>query len=623
MHTPTSKPPSKADLKAGPFSSPEKRSVILSLLLILVTLALYNPASHHPFVNFDDDGYVTSNPHVRSGLSWETVKWAFSTNEMANWHPLTWISHAFDYQLFGLNPAGHHDTNILLHTANAAILFLLLQSATGFTWRSLMVAVLFAIHPINVESVAWISERKNLLSMLFCLLALWAYGWYARKPSATRYSLVALLFALGLMAKPQIITLPFVLLLWDYWPLRRMLAEESGNSANLYTARPLSILVLEKIPLFALSAASAVVTMRAQQAGGAVRSALEVPFGNRLENALVSYARYIGQAFWPMHLAPLYPRPNAWPGWQVVSATVILLVITAVVVTARRRRYLIVGWFWFLGVLVPMIGLIQIGEAAKADRYAYFSFIGLFLMVCWGVGDWAAQRNISPPWLAIPAVVGLLALAVATRIQLSYWGDNVALWSRTIEITGPNFVAQDNLGGALLIRGDLEGAMPHFRIASQINPQDPLSTLNLGNYELQQRHLPSAIVLFKRVMDVTSNSGLRSNALSGLGSAYRQQNQNGEAERAYKDALQLTPQNAHAWIGLGLISQKNGDFAEAADRFSRAVDIQPTDVSYLLLAQALQRAGHPDQVQAASQAAQQISTDLNAAQKEVEQLLAQ
>ncbi len=623
MPSATSKTRAEALSTARPFSSPEKRTVILSLLLVLATLALYNPASRHPFVNFDDDGYVTNNSHVRAGLGWDTVQWAFTTTELANWHPLTWLSHALDYRLFGLNPAGHHDTNILLHAANVALLFLLLQWTTGFTWRSLMVAALFALHPVNVESVAWIAERKNLLSMFFFLAALWAYTWYSRKPDAGRYAIVALSFALGLMAKPQVITLPFVLLLWDYWPLERMFPRQR-DLASGYAVRPFSALVLEKIPLLAMAAVSAIITMKAQRAGGALRSTLEVSFGARLENATVAYARYFGKAFWPARLAPLYPlHASSPPGWQVATASLFLLAVTAAVVTARKQRYLMVGWFWFLGTLVPMIGLVQVGEAAMADRYAYLPFLGLFFAVCWGVADGAAQRKISPQVLAVPALATLIALAVATHFQLSYWSDNVTLWSHTIEITEANFVAQDNLGGALLLRGNLEEAMPHFRTASQINPRDPLSTINIASYELQKGRLQSAIELCNRVLQITSNASLRSNAFSGLGSAYRQQGKLGAAEQAYDDALQMAPGNARAWLGLGLLSQKTGDFTQAAKRFSQAVEIGPTDVGYLLLAQALERTGRTAEAQAAAQAAQQISSDLNAAQQEAEQLLAQ
>jgi tetratricopeptide (TPR) repeat protein len=606
------------------FSSPGRRSVIVSLVLILAVLALYNPASRHPFVNFDDDGYITNNPHVRAGLSWDTVRWAFTTTELANWHPLTWTSHALDYQLFGLNPAGHHDTNILLHAANAVLLFLLLQWTTGFTWRSAAVAALFAVHPVNVESVAWIAERKNVLSMFFFLLALWAYAWYARNPQVGRYVVVAILFALGLMAKPQIITLPLVLLLWDYWPLGRMFRPQAETSGMAYRPSTFMGLVIEKVPLFLLSIASAIITMKAQHAGGAVRSVVEVSLTARLENAVVAYARYVGKAFWPLHLAPLYPHPgNNLPGWQVAAATLFLLAVTGAVVVADKQRYLTVGWLWFLGTLVPMIGFIQVGEAAMADRYAYLPFLGLFVMVCWGVANWAEWRTLTPQWLALAALAAMTALAVVTHLQLNYWGNNVTLWSHTVEVTGPNFVAEDNLGGALLLQGNLEEAMPHFRTAMKINPQDPLATINIANYELEQGRLQPSIDLYNRVVQITSNANLRSNALTGLGASYRQQGKFHEAEQSYEEALQWAPGNARAWTGLGLLSQKTGNMPEAAVRYSHAVEIEPTDVSYLLLAQALERTGRASEARAATQAAQQISTDLNAAQKEAEQLLAQ
>src|SRR3984893_12770967 len=335
---------------------------------------------------------------------------------------MTWLSHALDCELFGLNPAGHHGVNVLLHAANAVLLFLLLQSATGLRWRSLMVAALFALHPMNVESVAWAAERKNVLSMLFFLLALYAYVWYARGPGLRRCAAVAFLFALSLLAKPQAITFPFLLLLWDYWPLRRIDAAaettQAGGTHKLSSAR----LLLEKVPLLLVSAASAVVTMEAQQAGGAVKDLAHYSLLLRLETTVISYARYLGKAFWPSKLVLPYPHPlKLSPAWQVGGAVILLLLITVLVLRAREQRYLAVGWFWFLGSLVPMIGLIQVGAQAMADRYAYIPFIGLFLMIVWLVADWVvvgwtvADRNqnharqVSTRWVAIPAIACLLA----------------------------------------------------------------------------------------------------------------------------------------------------------------------------------------------------------------------
>ncbi|MGB9233381.1 MAG: glycosyltransferase family 39 protein, partial [Terriglobales bacterium] len=351
------------------FFSPGRRTLPIALLLVAVVLLVYNPVARNGFLNIDDDAYITANSHVKAGLTGLTVKWAFTTFDAANYHPLTWLSHALDCQLFGVNPAAHHEVNVLLHAVNAVLLFLLVLTATGFPWRSLFVAALFALHPINVESVAWAAERKNILSAFFLLLALHAYVAYVRQPKLSRYAVIVLFFALGLLAKPQVITLPFLLLLLDYWPLRRVGAEPADK--ELLTAQPIAAvslppasfgrLVLEKLPLFALSAASAAVTMKAQKAGGALQTISMLSPLLRLETALISYVRYLGKAFWPANLVVFYPLPiGLYPVWQVVAAVLLLAIITVAVVHASDRRYLAVGWFWFLGSLVPMIGLVQV-----------------------------------------------------------------------------------------------------------------------------------------------------------------------------------------------------------------------------------------------------------------------
>jgi tetratricopeptide (TPR) repeat protein len=605
------------------FASPGKRNALLCLLLAAATLVIYNPVNHNPFVNFDDDRYVTNNVHVRSGLNGSTVRWAFTTTEQANWHPLTWISHALDCELFHLNPAGHHEMNVLFHALDVALLFLVLQYATGFTWRSLMVAALFALHPLNVESVAWIAERKTVLSMLFFLLGLLAYTWYARKPAIGRYLAVAVLYAFGLMAKPMVITFPFVLLLWDYWPLRRMFPEKDGHAdCETCPASPFLWLFLEKIPLLLLSAASALITMKAQAQGGAVRSIMEYSLPVRIENAVVAYARYVAKTFWPWPLAPMYPHPgNSLPAWEVVVASLLLLLLTGMVLAARRQRYLAVGWCWFLGTLVPMIGLVQVGAAAMADRYAYLPCIGIFVMLCWSVGEALDKRPFSLVLPAVPAAAILLALAVVTHRQLDYWKDNVVLWSHTVQVTRDNFVAEDNLGGAFILAGRLDEALPHFREAVRINPWDPVGNLNLATHEQQAGNLKSAVDLYLKVVRMTPDAQLRANAYSNLGAAYRALGDQTRAKGSYELALQLNPENAHAWIGLGLTAWKAGDYGAAANLFSRALAIQPTDVGYLLLSQALQRAGLPNQAQAASQTARRLSSDLPQAQQSANQLL--
>ena len=611
-------PPQKT---GGFFSSPEQRNLVLGLLLVLATLALYNPVTHHPFVNYDDDRYVTDNAHVRAGLHWDTVRWAFTTYDEANWHPLTWLSHAMDCQLFGLNPAGHHYMNVLLHAVNVVLVFWLLWQATGFAGRSFMVAALFALHPINVESVAWVAERKSVLSMLFLLLALWAYGWYARKPGWVRYAALTGLFACGLMAKPMVITLPFALLLLDYWPLQRI-ANASGDAEGRFVARPLSWLILEKVPLLMLSAASAIVTIKAQKAGDALGSVTQYPISIRLENAVVSYARYLEKAFWPSHLAPMYPfREGSLKGGLVWAATLLLVAITTVVM-GKRDRYLKVGWLWFLGTLVPMIGLVQVGTQSMADRYAYLPFMGLFLMLVWAVADWAAQRQLSTVWLVAIGAVCLLSAALVTHRQIGYWNDNLTLWSHTAAVTNGNFIAEDNIGGALLERGRQEEATAHFRAAAAIDPTDAMSRLNIAAYEQRQGNLGDAIAQYNQVVHMTRDPRYRAIAFNDLGYAYRELGDRARAKESFTAAVALRPRTLRAWLGLGLVSQKSGDYAEAVSDYQHALAIQPWDLGYYLLARALEQNHRKDEAQAAMQQARRLSANFDQLQQSADALLA-
>ncbi|MGB9083214.1 MAG: hypothetical protein WCC46_01190, partial [Terriglobales bacterium] len=477
---------------------------MFSLLLFAAVLASYSSIIHNQFLDYDDNEYITNNAHVKAGLTWANVQWAFSTSEEANWHPLTWLSHELDSELFGLNPVGHHVVNVLLHAVNAVLLFLLLQSATGFRWRSLMVAALFALHPINVESVAWAAERKNVLSMLFFLLALYAYGRYARRPGLGRYIAVAGFFVLSLLAKPQAITFPFLLLLWDYWPLDRIGARDMPTQAGNAPRLPIARLLLEKLPLLFLSAASAVITMEAQKAGGAVKDLARFSLPLRLETTVISYARYLGKTFWPTKLVLPYPHPlKLYPSWQVYAAVVLLLLITALVLCARDKRYLAVGWFWFLGSLVPMIGLVQVGEQAMADRYAYIPFLGLFLMIVWLIADWAADwnksRQVPARWLAIPAVCCLLALASLTYRQVGYLHDTEALWRRALALTQDNYIAQGALAGVLHKQGKTEEAIEHIRAALAIRPDDWPANLILAAYEQSQGDTAAATARYQMV----------------------------------------------------------------------------------------------------------------------------
>jgi len=600
----------------GLFSSPEKRNVILCLLLVVATLALYNPVNRHPFVNYDDDRYITENLHVHNGRTWRTITWAFTATEQGNWHPLTWLSHALDYQLFHQNPAGHHFTSLLIHAANAVLLFLFLMYATRRLGPSLFVAALFALHPINVESVAWVAERKNVLCTFFFFATLIAYCWYARQPDWRRYLVFAGLFVLGLMSKPMVITLPFVLLLLDYWPLGRI----RGGRADA-TAAPLSKLVVEKLPLIALSAASAVITMQAQRAGGAMRSTAQLSLAVRLENAVMAYAMYLWKMIWPSHLAPIYPHPgDSLAALQVGTSALVLLAVTAVALKFRARRYLLTGWLWFLGTLVPVIGLVQVGDQAMADRYAYIPLVGIFIMIAWGIADLADSKQIGLVVRVIPAACVLLALSFATNRQLGYWSSNYDLWTHAVAVTGRNFIAQDNLGGALLWLGKTDEAYLHFQAAAEINPLDPMSRSNLGAYLQEHGHMAEAIEKYNRVITLTSDPGLLAATYANLGAAYRKLGEDEKARTSYDQALQLNPNQYNVYLGLGELLEKQSRLDDAISNYSKAVELRPTDTGFLLLGRALERTGRRSEALAAYQAALKLSPEMPEAQHAVDAL---
>jgi tetratricopeptide (TPR) repeat protein len=520
-----------------------KKSFLLCLLLAVATFAVYYSVHTHPFSGLDDDIYVTQNNHVQSGLSWETVKWMFTTFHGFNWHPLTWLSHALDCQVYDLNPAGHHYTSVFLHVLNAILLFMVLKRATGFLLRSFMVAALFALHPINVESVVWIAERKTLLSTVFFLLALGAYRWYASKPRVDRYLVVALLYALGLMAKPQVITLPLVLLLWDYWPLERISVSNEDSSPGRgstisFPVKKFSWLLLEKLPLLGLALLDGFVTIRAQGVGSP--RFWHYLLSVRLDNAILSYARYLGKAFWPFGLAPEYPHPgNSLPWWQIFGAFALLFVISAIILAKRRYHYLAVGWLWFLVVLLPMIGIIQVGRQAMADRYAYQSFIGLFLLICWSVADWAGQQRHSAAWLPSVSVMVLMALMVLTYRQVGYWRDDRTLWSHALATVTNHWVAEDQEGMELLKQGKAEEAMQHFDRAAAIYPWDFLSNLNIALYEQQRGNLQQAIARYKRALPETPNIENATKIYINMGIAYRDLGDLTMADKCFDRASRL------------------------------------------------------------------------------------
>jgi Tfp pilus assembly protein PilF len=604
----------------GVFAPLEKRRAVLCLVLIALTLAFYNPITHDGFVLLDDVPYILSNPPVRAGLTWATVKWSFTSFHAGYWHPLTWLSHALDCQLFGLNPSGHHYVSLLFHTANAVLLFILLLEATQVVWPSLLVSALFALHPVNVESVAWAAERKNVLSMLFFLLALLAYGRYARSGGVGRYTLAALFFGLGLMAKPQIITLPCVLLLWDYWPLRRMFPMPDEMNSSTGTKPPsLRFLLLEKIPLLVIVVASSIITVRAQQSADAVRTLSEFSFSARLENAVVSYGRYLASLFWPRHLAPLYPHPeNSLPAWQVIVCLLVLAGLTVCSLYFRQRRYLAVGWFWFLGVLVPMIGIVQVGEQARADRFVYIPMIGIAISLVWAIWEVADQRKISPKWVLAPAAVVLIVLGGLTYRQLGFWRDGETLWRYTLSVTQRNYMAHQSLAMALDRQGRIEEAIPEFRAAEALHNFPLGQVLNLGIYEQRNGHLQGAIELYQKVLSKTQDPKLLALAWSQSGSANVQMKSFDQAKACFENALRLDPMYPPALVGNGLLAERSGEFGRAAELLARAVEVDQSVVSILLQAEALRRGGRLAEAQAAEETATRFPGFAEAQKKALE-----
>jgi tetratricopeptide (TPR) repeat protein len=606
--------------------------MIFCVLLIAATLAGYFPALHNSFVNYDDPRYIVSNPHIQSGLTWQSIRWAGTAYYESNWHPLTWISHAADISLFHLNPTGHHAINILLHASNAVLLFLLLQSATKRDWESFFVAALFALHPINVESVAWASERKNVISVFFLLLALYAYGKYVARPTILRYSIVAVSYALGLAAKPQIITLPFLLLLWDFWPLQRcnpaavlQASEEDGSAKGFWS------LCAEKIPLFLLSIASAVITMQAQTRGGAVqvanaarRSAAAYPIAVRLENAIVAYARYIEMLFWPIGLAPMYPHPGAAVRAANVFSCIFLLgLITAIVLVTRRSKYLPVGWFWFLGSLVPMIGIVQVGEQAMADRYAYLPFIGLFCMLVWGISDALKHWPAIGKAVALLSVTIVILLAALTYRQTGFWRNSETLWNHTLEVTKNNFVAHDSLAEYDLNQGRFAAGCSHFQAAVDIFADDMPAQEGLAVCAQAGHNNREAIERYENVLRLAIEPSIRATAFANLGSIYRELGNYQRAKENYESALRINPDLAIALVGSGLLAQKTWDYPRAAAQYAHAMRVEPTSVGYLLLAGALKQSGHSAEAVLALENARPLSTNLQSDQKIADDLLAQ
>jgi len=544
--------------------------------LVAITFAIFGQTLGHEFVNYDDPVYVSENPRIQAGLNGQSVAWALTHSHSHNWHPLTTMSHMLDWQMFGAKPGLHHLVNVLVHAANAVLLFLLLQQLTSSMWRSAFVAGVFAIHPLHVESVAWIAERKDVLSGFFFFLTLFAYVAYTRKPNIGRYLTMSILLACGLMAKPMLVTMPAILLLLDYWPLNRF---EKSSATKL---------VVEKIPLLVLSIGSAAATLIAQR--GDIVQIAHLPLSWRATNAVSVYLIYIWQMIWPAKLATIYPHPGPLPIWQTAGAAALLALITiAVVVLRKRRPYLVTGWFWYLIMLVPVIGLVQVGSQAHADRYTYLPQIGLYIAITWAVVESFPYRR------EVLAATGSIVIAIfawRAAIQTSYWHDTERLWNHTFAVTGRNDIAHFNFGEFLLTRHRLDEAIAEFQTPLASNPLDPDVNFQLGSALMERGEFESAARHFENTLKAQPDNP---EAETNLGNVLLSSGRIDAAVEHYRNVVRLQPNSALAHYNLGVGLHRLGQLPEAIAHYKEALRIDPNypDAAQFLN-DALQQSGHPE-----------------------------
>src|SRR6266404_7464997 len=561
--------------RATTFGRPD---LLILLGLAVMTFAIYAQVVGHQFITLDDDAYIKQNGMVNRGVTLAGVAWAFTAFDQGNWHPLTWIAHMIDSQLFGMNAGGHLLVNALIHVANTLLVFWFLLRTTHARWPSALVAALFALHPLHVESVAWAAERKDTLSTFFGLLSLIAYVRYAKAPSGGRYVWTVITLALGLLAKPMLVTWPFVMLLLDYWPLRRFdLTSRKDVATKLWP------LLREKLPLFAIVAASAVITTLAQSHGGAVRTFQEFPIALRVVNAVVSYAKYLLLTFWPNDLAVYYPYTSAGtPAWQIICAAFLLIGITAFCFFQRKiRPYLFVGWLWFVGTLVPVIGLVQVGGQTMADRYFYIPSIGLFIVIAFGLVDIARSWRVAPSLRTGIAVVVLLILATLTNAQIHRWSDSFTLFKHTLAVTPPNLMIENDLGSALSSSGLHDEAAVHFEKALEIIPAhyDSLlydALLNMGITRFYQNRLPEAIEYCQSALRLRPDAP---KAHDLLGMALAMQGHGEAALDEIRHAAELAPNDADIQKDLGVTLARLGRIPESIDHFHEALRLNPYNAS--------------------------------------------
>jgi protein O-mannosyl-transferase len=534
----------------------------LCLVLTLVTAAVYFQVRSYDFVNYDDGEYVYQNPHIQRGLTYDAVKWAFTTNYAANWHPLTWISHIIDWQLYGSKAGGHHVTNLIFHIANTLLLFLVLKGMTNAAWPSAFVAALFALHPMHVESAAWVSERKDVLSTFFWMLTMWTYLRYVKHPGKARYILTLMLFSLGLLSKPMLVTLPFILLLLDYWPL--------GRFGKLRTYH----LIREKIPFVLLAAISSVVTFLVQRNWGAVTRLTDVSLTSRIGNAFISYAEYIEKMFWPAGLVYFYPHPGRNISmWYVVISVLFLLAVTLFVLSyCSKHRYLLTGWFWYLGTLVPVIGLVQVGEQAMADRYSYITLTGLFIIIAWGVPEVLINRRYRKIIFWTSSLIILLVLAVCSYIQAGYWKNSMSLYTHALKISNRNYKAHFNMAVTLRDMDKFDEAVGEFQKCLQIDPNAPLALNGLGIIFGRQGKFDSAMEYFTKALNVNPKLA---EARTNFGYILINQGKLDDAMVNLNESLRINPRSAMTHHYLGQVLEKKGQIDKAVSHFDEALRLKP------------------------------------------------
>ena len=596
------------------------RAVSVAVLLVALAILPYLQTLGHDFLNYDDNLYVSENPHVQQGLTWQGLVWAFTTCKSGNWLPVTWLSHMLDVSLWGNKPGGHHFTNVLLHAANTLLLFLILSRMTGGLWRSALVAALFAVHPLHVEAVAWVAERKEVLSAFFGLLAFWAYFKYARDSSISRYFLVACLFVLGLMAKPMLVSLPFLLLLLDIWPLRRWrLWPMECEGATGLEPKPASRILLEKLPLFLIATIFCIIALVSQRVEHNISDVVALPLSSRVANAIVGYDSYFEKLIAPINLAVFYPHPGHWRLVVVAMSAVLLLIITAVTMLYRRQRpWLLIGWLWFIVTLIPVIGLVQVGWQSIADRYSYIPSIGIFIMAAWSIPLTEKSPALRVSIATACAVV--VVFVVMTWRQISYWQNSRTLFEHAAQVTQGNFVAHQNLGNALEAEKDIDAALELYRLSAAERPKYAKTSIheNIANVLIQQQRYQDALAELRQAIEINPFS---SAAFNSMGSIMLIMGQNEDAAKDFQSAAKFDADNIPARINYGTVLVRLGRWDEAIAELAPIVRAEPKRlVARTYFARALAGRGDFDQAIHELQGVLQVAPDYAPARKALSEI---